>query len=448
MKNKFPDYVVAGEPARLIPVVADTSREQRSASVLLAGLRSVFELREALLKSIGVRVGNRAKLEAWTEVAFAKDEQTKKGDRPDGLLVLHTGKKEWRALIEAKIGNAELNADQIARYVQQAKQNKIDAVITISNQFAALPTHHPVSLPKNTIRGVELYHWSWMYIVTQATLLLDRDAVKDEDQVFILREILRYFEHDSAGISTFDRMNREWKDVVSKVQSGAPLAKTSDEVQNSVSCWHQEQRDVCLLMSRQIGENVTLKLSRSHRVDPVQRLKDDAEKLAKEKVMAFALDIPNAASDLEVVADLTKRTIACSMRLTAPADKKSTKARFNWLGRQLAKADPKGVMVKATRPGRAEETQAMLSDALADPSILNSPTSSVVANAFEVFYLVDLAGRFAGNKVFIEQLEEAVPHFYEQVGQHLQAWTPPPPKIQRRDEPGDETVEDEILSDA
>lgn len=448
MSNRRPDYLSSGEPARLIPVVAETSREQRSASILLAGMRSVYELRQALLRSIGVRVGSRAKLDAWTEVTFAKGDKPKKNDRPDGLLVLHTGRKVWRALIEAKVGNAELDADQIARYVQQAKQHNIDAVITISNHFSALPTHHPVSLPKNSTRGVELYHWSWMYVVTQGALLLDRDAVVDEDQVFVLQEILRYFEHDSAGISQFDRMNREWKDLVSKVQSGATLAKTSDEVQSTVSCWHQEQRDVCLLMSRQVGENVSLKLSRAHRSDPLQRLKDDSATLAKDKILTFALDVPNAAADLEVVADLTKRTIACSMKLAAPADKKSTKARANWLARQLAKTNPQGLFVKATRPGRAEETQAPLAEVLENGAVLDSQNSAVVATGFEVFYLVDLAGKFAGSKVFIEQLEQAVPHFYEQVGQHLQAWAPPPPRIHRRKDAADEEAAPESVADA
>ena len=59
MTNR-PDSLCSGELARLIPVVADTSKEQRSASILLAGMRSVFELRQALLKSIGVRVGSAA----------------------------------------------------------------------------------------------------------------------------------------------------------------------------------------------------------------------------------------------------------------------------------------------------------------------------------------------------------------------------------------------------
>ena len=80
----------------------------------------------------------------------------------------------------------------------------------------------------------------------------------------------------------------------------------------------------------------------------------------------------------------------------------------------------------------------------------DSDITNVVPSKFEVFYMVDLAGRFAGNKVFIDELEAAVPRFYEQVGQRLRAWVAPPPKINRRDpaERGedDETGEDPDLA--
>ncbi|MFN2361959.1 MAG: hypothetical protein ABR522_12890 [Marinobacter sp.] len=145
-----PDFLTGGEPARLIPIAADSAREQKSVSVILAGMHSVLELRQSLLKSLGVRVGTSA------------------------------------------------------------------------------------------TNSVALFHWSWAFIRTQCQLLLKNDGVEDEDQVFILSEILRYLESDRSGISHFDQMNAEWKDVVNKVKSNATLAKTSDEVQNTIAAWHQE----------------------------------------------------------------------------------------------------------------------------------------------------------------------------------------------------------------
>ncbi|MDG5768280.1 hypothetical protein QA596_12520 [Balneolales bacterium ANBcel1] len=433
--SKLPDFVKTGEPARLIPVVADTNREQRTASVILAAMRGVYEFRQAMLRSLGIRVGKRATLHAWTEVTLA-DEDKKKGktsnnDRPDGLLVLDTGKNKWMALVEAKIGNSEVSEQQLENYIKQAKQNKIHAVITITNQFVALPSHHPVKLPKKLKRGIELYHWAWTYLLTQASLLLESKDIESEDQRFLLEEVVRHLRHPSSGISRFDSMNREWKDVLGKVKSNASLNKASEEVENTVSAWHQEQRDLCLVMSRKLGLTVTLRLSRSHRTDPQKRLKDDIEELVKTKTLTCCLEIPDAAADLNVTADLATRTIVSAMRLDAPQDKKSTSARVNWLRRQLKGVNTEDMYIKAIRTGRAEDTQATLAEVLANPDALSSDTTDVVPKTFDIFYMVDLAGRFSGSRVFIDELEQAVPHFYEQAGQRLREWVPPPPKIKK-----------------
>lgn len=106
---------------------------------------------------------------------------------------------------------------------------------------------------------------------------------------------------------------------------------------------------------------------------------------------------------------------------------------MNWLAKQLTRAETESMFVKALRPGRAEETQETLARVLEDATSLESPATDVVPSAFEIFYMADLGHRFAGNKIFIEELEKAVPHFYQQVGQRLRAWVAPPPKLHRRD---------------
>ena len=113
----LPDCVTRGEIARLIPVTADSNKEQRAASILLAAFRGVHEFQKTMLNSLGIRVGNT-------------------------------------------------------------------------------PTHHPIKLPKKYLKNVELYHWSWMYALTQATLLLEQEGVESEDQQFVLEEVQRYLSHD------------------------------------------------------------------------------------------------------------------------------------------------------------------------------------------------------------------------------------------------------------
>src|SRR3546814_4294733 len=54
------------------------------------------------------------------------------------------GGRTWRCLVEAKIGKAEIEAEQVERYLTIARAHKVDAVLTISNQFVALPTHSQI----------------------------------------------------------------------------------------------------------------------------------------------------------------------------------------------------------------------------------------------------------------------------------------------------------------
>lgn len=429
--HELPDFLSSGEEARLIPVVAETSKEGRAASILLATLMSVDNFSKALLGTIGQRVGSRAKLECFTEVVFKTCPADIKS-RPDGLLRLKVGKRTWSALIEAKIGRAELDQKQLKDYVQLAKMNGVDAVITLSNQFAALPSHHPVGLPKSILRSVDFYHWSWMYVLTQATLLLADDEFATPEQHYILREMVRYFEHDSAGVSSFDRMNPEWKDLVVKVQSGGSLSKASQEVENTVASWHQEQRDLCLIISRELERPVKLKLRKAHIDDQAVRLKEDCEELAKTAQLKCELDVPNAAAVIIVTADLKTRNVSCSMRLAAPEDRKKTSARVNWLLRQLNKTDANNVFVKAIWPTKARDTMASLTEVRKDPNILQAENKSLTPKHFEVVMVNDLASKFSGTKTFIEHVEEVVPRFYEQVGQYLRAWMAPPPKPRER----------------
>lgn len=426
-----PDILKSGEYARLIPVVADSSREERALSILLATMSAVEEFRTAMFASLGVRAGAKASLEAYSQCVLSPPALP--ADRPDGLIILNTGKRRWRALVEAKIGSAELDPVQVERYAECARAMELDALITLSNQFVALPDHHPVRLPKILTKRVALFHWSWMFVVTQANLVLAKDGVASPDQRFILEEALRYWRHDSAGIATFDRMNREWKDLVGKVRNRAALNRTSPEVENTLASWHQEERDLCLLLTRRLGRPVTLRLPRSHREDPVQRLRDDCDSLVKSETLRVEFDIPDAAAPLEVVAHLATRTIRCSMRLQAPTDRKRGSARVNWVVRQLAKSDPASTHIKAIRRGRAEETEQTLEELRANPEALESRNRDHPPVAFEVFAVHDLAGRFGGGRTFIEALEDVVPQFYERVGQHLRAWVPAPPRISERD---------------
>jgi len=212
MKEKLPDYLKQGEQARLFPVLSTTSKEGRTTSIVLACLAKIDEFGASLLGSVGQKVGVRTKIETFTEVVFTKSSDNPK-DRPDGLIVLRTGNREWKAIIEAKVGNTELNADQVEKYRNIAKENGIDCIITLSNQFATTPTTHPITEVNKSRSKIPVYHWSWMFVLTEADLLLSRDAISDVDQRVLLNELRRFLSHESAGVKGFDRMPKEWGDL-------------------------------------------------------------------------------------------------------------------------------------------------------------------------------------------------------------------------------------------
>lgn len=421
----LPMDLVSGEPARLIPVIADSRREQRVASVFLATISAVPDLAEPLFSAIGIRLGKRSSIDAYTEICFKGDEEAK--NRPDGLILLSTGKRTWTALVEAKIGSATLDDEQVQRYAQLARDNKIDAVITISNQFASRATHSPVSVSKVLTRRVSLFHWSWKLILTEAVLLQSNNSVSDPDQALILREFARFLSHDSVGVAGFHQMPADWKTLIDQINSGAPVRKTSSEAETIVAAWHQETRDLALKMSQHLATSIEIKLPRAHSQDPEARLKSDCARLADQHTLKVEYIVPNAASELIVEADLRTKSIRVGMEIDAPQDKQRGTARVNWLLRQLKHLPSENVCIWLVWPTRAQDTLSTLEELRDDPqkALALSPSPP---RMFRVFTVTSNSRRFAGRRTFVEDLESAVPDFYGQIGQHLERWRPKPPK--------------------
>ena len=427
------DILNNAQPARLIPTIADSRNEERIVSILLATLPKVPLFAEKILERCGERVSKSSTLSSYTEVEFPSLDGSGK-DRPDGVLCLTTRKARWAAILEAKIGKVEIDEEQVHRYADLARKYQVDAVITLSNQLVPLPTHVPYSVSKRVGSHVKFFHFSWISILTRARLILRNRKDISPEQAFILGEMSRYFEHPSSGVRRFEQMNSEWRTLVHGIRDGQQFKRTSPEIENTVASWHQEERDVCLILSRRIGEQISIRrLSRKHQAEPARRLRDACDDLISSNELRFAFSIPNAASDLEVVADMQRRTISCSMKLNAPLDKQRASARINWLRRQLRDVDGGNIQIRAVWPGRAMPTQASLSEVKADSRYLENERPGMAPTSFEIVMIGDIAGRFSGRRTFIEDLEKLIPEFYDEIGQHLRPWAPPPPSIDKDD---------------
>lgn len=427
MKN-LPSVLKDGQRARLFPILADTSKEGRTLSIFMACLENIPEFGRALLSSLDLRLGSRAKIEAYTEVIPKNGLGTQK-HRPDGLVRVDTTRSVWTAFVEAKVGAAELTNEQIESYLELAKLNGVDAVITLSNQFSSLPTHHPLTIKSALTRKVELFHWSWGYVITQAHLLTNNGEVTDREQLVLLKELQRFLVHPSSGVKEFDQMPAAWSELCANVLAGGSVSATPAVAREAVGGWHQVIDHLTSQLSRQIDANVELELTRQQAGDPALRLKESVAELARDGCLRATLNVPDAAGPITVCADLAKRSITVQMRLKAPADRKTTKAKVAWLVRQLAKVDFTNVHVRLLWPGRAGPTQYRLADLLESTDVAATGREGVNLLSMEVLLVKDLGSRFPQRKNFVSELLKAAPEFYDKAAEKLTAWQAKPPKL-------------------
>lgn len=449
--TKLPDVLSAGESSRLFPILADTSKEGRTLSIFLACLENVPEFGRALLGGLGARIGARARIDTFTEVGLQKALPDAK-HRPDGLILVNMGKSTWTALVEAKVGTSDLTNPQIEAYLALAKLNGIDAVITVSNQFTPLPTHHPLTVNANLTKKVSLFHWSWAYVITQAQLLREMGDVDDREQLILLAELQRFLLHPSSGVKEFDQMPAAWSELCATVSAGGKINVKSQASQEVVGCWHQALDQVTTVLSRQLANHVKVTMSRNEASDPQLRIKNSLSELSKDKCLNSQLSIPDAAAPLQICADLNKRILSFQMRLKAPVDRKSTKARLSWLMRQIADANPKEIHVRFLWPGRSAATQFPLSELRERPEIASADKDGMAVSSFELLLVKDLGGKFTQRKNFVTELVCGASEFHANIGENLTNWQAKPPKIlEGKLEPisvGPEALRDQVEQEA
>ena len=192
------------QPARLLPtsgINGTDEQETRATSSLLAVLPNVREFSSALLRPLNAPAGN---LETSIEVPFeTSDGRTV---RPDRLICISRGQRSWTVLVEVKTGNNDLGREQVEAYLDVARDQGFDAVLTISNQIASAAGLHPVEVDGRKVRKVALHHISWAEIVSAVVLQRVHRGVADPEQAWILAELIRYLEHPRSGALDFSDM--------------------------------------------------------------------------------------------------------------------------------------------------------------------------------------------------------------------------------------------------
>lgn len=439
--HKIDGYDLCGESARLIPVTANSAQEQKAVSVTLAAIHAVEEFGKDLLRSVGAPARKTSRIDCYTEITAAGKKSLPKDSRPDGLIVIRTGKKCWAAMIEAKV-KQQLTEKQITEYIDLARAYNVQAVITISNDFAPRPSHHPVSISKRKLGNLALFHWSWTYIMTEAVLKIRNHGIADRDQAYLLAELVRYLGHPKSGISGMEEMPPAWGDVCDAARRDMRLTRNSTDVQQVVNAWQELTRFIALEFSMRIGRTVTVALPAKHDKDPGARESDDIAKLCDHQILEEHFEVPDAAGKVTLTANLKSGRVSVWMELKAPRDRKQPKSCVTWIIKQLEKIESPGrVQVYARFAGRTENQCSMLTDIREDKDILLSNAPGKMPTAFAVMYELAAGNNISRRRKIVSEVTDLVLDYYVDVGQHLRAWVPTPPQVKREKTSDDEARE-------
>lgn len=417
------------QPARLIPFYKPGD-EMALTSIFLSSIRLVTEFRTQIFKTINL---SRSKfLRIYTEVEFVLFDKL----RVDGLiLVLKSNRIVDAVLLEVKNKNVDLNPEQIQSYIEIAKQYKIPNMLTISNQFVSFPTQSPFHIKATKL--VNTYHISWSYLLTIAHILLaeNDNNIEDADQVEIMKEVVDYFESPNSGILGFSQMKPGWVELTQKANTGTSLKLSDPCVEDTVSSWLQEERDMALMLSRKLGLLVKSG-KQKFKTDLSARDKYERKELITNCSLSSSLQVEGAASTLDITAHFDRKNISMSTTLLPPLDKK-TRGQISWLRNQLKQSEKKNpetfstvtphLMIEINLKFVKEPLRLAFNDLDDAPDLI----AGREIKSFGVLYLKYLGRKFDSRKGVVKIIENMLLDYYKGVVQHLKRWEKPAPQLKK-----------------
>lgn len=408
--------------ARLIPafgIRGQEEQEKRATSTLLAVMRAVPDFGKSLVAELG---GPRGRISTYSEVQLRDAEG--KTSIPDGAIVVERGKKSWRALLEVKTGAAELAEEQVSRYVDLARTQGFDAVVTISNEITASAHESPVNVHGGKLKKVDLLHLSWWRVITEAVLQHRHRGVADSDQAFILGELIAYLDDERSGAGGFQDMGQQWVSVREAARD--QTLRADADARAVAERWEQFIDYLCLLFGQDLGREVYP--VRSRKQSREDRLEELVRELADSGKLIASFRVPRAIAPVAIEADLRSRRVTTSVRVSAPEEGQA-RGRIGWMLRQLKDA-PSDLRVGVSFAHASETTACLLPEARDNPKLLlstNNPKRE--PRAFELALSREMGKkRGRGRGSFIGETREHGIEFYQQVVQDLKPWRARPPK--------------------
>jgi hypothetical protein len=425
-----------GNEVRLFPsahISSSREAELRAAASLLSMVCAVTEFGRLFVRAAG---GPAGRISCYTEVPFkVGSPPTVRTIRPDGIVSVVRGKKEWAALVEVKVGDNPLDQAQVDAYHKLARDEGFGALITISNQ-AALPNGlPPVSIDRRRLRAIPVVHFSWERLLADAKVLCGRKQVEDPDQAWMLDEWIKYVADEESRIIEPPVLGKNWNPVINAARENK-LRSVSNQLQDVVEHWDDFLKKAALGLRAKLGVDVQRRTSRADVKDPAARIKRMHADTLANGVLTGSLKVPDAIDDLDIEVMLQGRTVRYSVGF-GPPNEGRLKARLNWLLRQLRGNDvPPRLKVRVDWDRRNLTSEADLSALQEDhaPLLIDTRGQSIpdkaMPRAYRLSWTTGLAkGRGRDGGHVLAGISSGVERFYRNVIEGLVPFVPKAPKL-------------------
>jgi len=294
------EHFKGGQAAKLFPFYKKVTEDQIT-SIFFAVVELIHPFRDALLKSLGQKsYKNGGDFDCTIRPSIGGKLTSK--DIPDALIVLNQ-RAVWKALVEVKIGSSDLDQAQLGRYLNRAIDEKVNGLVTISNEMCISPNQPPLRLKQaeKRLRKIPHFHWSWRFIKYTAEICLNASDLDNLSRT-LLRQFVDLLDSD-AGIHGYHSMPKCWPKFVDTLKDGG---RPSDEDKDKViSGWFQEIADICIILSEIFNGEVELV---NHQKTPELNREAADNLLESESDLAAKFKLPNGKS-LSMIVDINSRVI-------------------------------------------------------------------------------------------------------------------------------------------
>lgn len=388
----------------LIPNSKQT--ERNLLSIFMALLEHVPVVRGNFLAMCGWGAGRTGSYTSLMETNF---QSSKLPDfRPDGLIVSQRGSSSWSAFIEAKAEAKAIRPDQIQNYLDLASSLDVDAVITISNEFALSPDDIPYFIAANKRRKKDIYHFAWADIRTFLELELHSADLNTTEQG-LLREVLAFLWRKNVGVSTFDQMPQEWSKFVQSSGIGIGFSSKTPGITEIVHGWQQERRDLGSKLVHMLMEDVEIRHPDGARLNADERLKADRKQLAENYILNSEYFIKSSRMTICASADLASCRMSVSCELPPPPDKKA-RAVVTWAETTLLELELSEGSVRFGWKGRNNDYGNSIENFLKSPEEAIGQQKDA-PKFVEFCCMSQSVRRFKSRKFFVEDFEGLVMQF-------------------------------------